>query len=110
MARDFGVGGVGEKRKHSLFAVCGEAMHVDGLPDHRGLIELEVAGVNDPTVGRIDGKGHAVRQAVGDPNELILKGPSVWVSPGATVLSSVLPASLCSSKRCRHIPSVRRLP
>ena len=35
----------------------------------------EVAGVNDAAVRRVDGERHAIRQAVGDPNEIDLKGP-----------------------------------
>ena len=61
---------VGEESQHSRRAELCQAMDVDTLAVDRGLIDLEVAGVNDHAVGRLDRERDAVGDAVGDAEEL----------------------------------------
>jgi hypothetical protein len=64
-----GVGGVGDDRQHPRVAQLGETMEVGRVLVHRRQVELEVAGVHQRAVGRVDGDGGGVGDAVGDAQE-----------------------------------------
>ena len=51
-----------------------ETVHVEVLAVDRGLVDLEIAGVDDHACGRMNGQRHAIRHAVGDADELDLEG------------------------------------
>ena len=61
---------VGEEREHALRPQLGESMQVEVLAVDRGLIDLEVAGVDDGADGRRDRQRHAVGHAVRHADEL----------------------------------------
>ena len=49
---------------------CGQPVDVDVLAVDRRLVDLEVSGVNDHAVRRLDGQRDAVRDAVRDAEKL----------------------------------------
>ena len=64
------VGAVGQQCQNTRRAELSQPVHVDALAVDRGLVDLEVAGVDDDAVRRLDGQRDAVRDAVGDPKKL----------------------------------------
>ena len=64
------VGGVGQERQYPFGAIAGKGGQVGQLPVHRGLVDLEVAGVDHHPLGGGDRQGAAVDDGVGDPDEL----------------------------------------
>ena len=68
--RPLDVGAVAEEGEHTLPSELREAVHVEGLTVDGGLVELEVAAVHDDAGRGVQGHRHAVRHAVGDPDQL----------------------------------------
>ena len=74
MALLVGVGGVGEQQADAL--VLGDGAHDAEVGEpavDRGEVELEVAGVQDRALRRVDGGGEAVGHRVGDGDELAVE-------------------------------------
>ena len=63
------VGGIRHEGQDARLAVAGERDEVGKLAVHRGLVELEVTGVNHHPLGSADRQGAAVHDGVGDPDE-----------------------------------------
>jgi hypothetical protein len=63
------VGAVGEERQHTPGAELREPMEIEMLAVDRGLIDLEIAGVDDRADRRRDRQRHAVGHAVRHPDE-----------------------------------------
>ncbi len=76
VAAPIDVGAVAEERQHAFRAERREAMQVERVAGERGLIDLEVAGVDQHALRRADDHRHAVRHAVGDADELDLERPN----------------------------------
>ena len=74
VAGALGVGGVGEQRQHPLFAVMGKAVQVRGLAGHRGLVDLEVAGMGQIALRGAHHKTHPVHDGVAYPDEFEFEG------------------------------------
>ena len=62
-----GAGRVGQQAEHALLAEPGEDREVGQLAVDRGVVELEVAGVDDRPDRRPQGDAHRVRDRVADP-------------------------------------------
>ena len=75
VAGAFGVGGVGHQGQDAFFAVVGEPVQVHDGAGHRGLVDLEVAGVRQVALGGVDHKAHPVHDGVADPDEFEFEGP-----------------------------------
>ena len=70
-ARALHVGRIGEQQQHAALAPLSQAGEVRALAVDRGLIELEVAGVDNRPEWSGDCQGHSIDDAVGhvDPFE-----------------------------------------
>ncbi len=64
------VGAVGQQGEDARRAELRQPVHVDALAVDRRLVDLEVAGVDDHAVRRLDGQRDAVGDAVRDAKEL----------------------------------------
>ena len=64
------VGAVGEQRQHAALAEFAEPVQVKALAVDRGLVDLEVAGVDDGAGRRLDRQRHAVWDGMRDAHEL----------------------------------------
>ena len=67
VARVLGPRRVRQEADHALLAEPGEDVEVGQLAVHRGVVELEVAGVDDGADRRAQGDAHRVRDGVADP-------------------------------------------
>ena len=63
-ARPLGVGGVAQQGQHALLAVFRNGHQVGGPGRQRGVVDLEVAGLDDHARRAVDGQGHRVRNGV----------------------------------------------
>src|SRR5262249_36428293 len=70
VARALAVGAVGQQRQHSFLPELGETSVVAGSFIRRGLVELEVSGVNYRSYWRCYRHPHAVRDTVRDREKL----------------------------------------
>ena len=61
---------VAEQRQHALGSQLREAGQVEGFAVERRLIDLEVAGMDDDALRRVDGHRHAIGHAVRHADEL----------------------------------------
>ena len=59
-----GVGRVAQQGQNALLAVIGQGGKVGGAAGQRGVIDLEVAGLDDGARRAVDGEGHGVRDGV----------------------------------------------
>ena len=59
-----GVGRVAQQGQNALLAVIGQGGKVGGAAGQRGIIDLEVAGLDDGARRAVDGEGHGVRDGV----------------------------------------------
>ena len=64
------VGGIGKQRQDTRLAVARKTCQVSQLAVHRGLVELEIAGMDHHPFRRGDGQGAAVHDGVGHTQEL----------------------------------------
>ena len=67
VAGQFGVGRVGKQQQDAGGAPFRQRREVNGLPVHRGMVNLEIAGVNNAAPGRFHADAHSVGDAVADP-------------------------------------------
>ena len=67
VALALGTGRVGQEEVHALPPPLGDEAQVGPRPVRRGVVELEVAGVDDRAAGVADGEPHAARNGVVDP-------------------------------------------
>ena len=58
------VGGVAQQSQHTLLAVLRQSSKVGGAAGQRGVVDLEVAGLDDGASRAVDGKGHRIRDGV----------------------------------------------
>ena len=72
-----GVGGVTAEEADAFAAVEGDAAEVGGFAHDGGVVDLEVAGVDDGAGGRMEGDAVGVRDGVGDIEEFGLDGSEV---------------------------------
>ena len=83
VAGPLGVGGVGHQGQDARFAVMGEAVQVHGAAGDRGLIDLEIAGMDQQALGGAHHKPHAVHDGMAHPDEFEFEGPQGQGRPGA---------------------------
>ena len=57
-ARTLGVGGIAQQGQHAALTVLGQCGQVGDTAGQRGIIDLEVAGLDDGARRAVDGKGH----------------------------------------------------
>ena len=70
-AGTLGVGGICQQSQHAAAAVLGNGGEVGhGIPGKRGVVDLEVAGMDYDTRWALDGKGQGVRDGVIDMDGL----------------------------------------
>ena len=93
----------------SVAAIAPMRAEVGAPAVDRGEVELEVAGVQDDALRRVQRDGVGVRHRVGDRDELDVEradhAPLAVARPGS---SSVRPSRPASSMRLRARPSVTR--
>ena len=77
VARVLGTGRVGQEAQDAFLAQAGEDREVGQLPVDRGVVELEVAGVDDRPDRRAQGDAHRVRDRVTDPERHHVERPDV---------------------------------
>ena len=77
-----GVGGVGHQDQDAGFAVMGKAVQVHGAAGNRGLVDLEIAGMDQEALGGAHHEPDAVHDGVAHPDEFELKGPQGQGLPG----------------------------
>ena len=63
-ARALRVGGVAQQCQHATAAVLGNGGQIGGAAGKRGVVDLEVAGLDHDTGGTLDGERHRVRNGV----------------------------------------------
>ena len=71
------VGGVDTEEEGAVFAQVGEAGEVCVLAEQRGVVNLEVAGVDDGAERGLDDEAGGVRDGVGDGEELHGEGANI---------------------------------
>ena len=69
-AAALGVRRVAQQQQHAFIADAPESLHVGRMAVGWRVVELEVAGVDDPSHGRLDGETDRVRDGVADGNRL----------------------------------------
>ena len=74
-----GVGGIGKQREYALIAQLSKTAQVDHAACHRGVVDLEVAGVDDRTRGGMDRHAHRVGDAVVDMDQLDVKASELYM-------------------------------
>ena len=77
VARVLGAGRVGQEAEDAFLAEPGEDREVGQLAVDRGVVELEVAGVDDRADRRPQGDAHRVRDRVADPERHDVEGADV---------------------------------
>ena len=82
-ARPLRVRRIAEQKQHALVAELAEAFEIGWRAIQRIGIQLEVAGVDDPADGRLDGQGHPVGNAVADGHGLDPERPQLHPVAGA---------------------------
>ena len=50
------IGGITHQSQNALLAQLGKSLQINGIAEHRGIIHLEVSGVDHHAGGRVDGK------------------------------------------------------
>ena len=63
-ARALRVGRVAQQGQHTALAILGQGGQVGHTAGQRGVVDLEVAGLDDGAGGAVDGKGHGIRDGV----------------------------------------------
>ena len=63
-ARTLGIGGVAQQGQNALLAVFGQGGQVGDAAGQRGVVDLEVTGLDDGACRAVDGKGHRIRDGV----------------------------------------------
>ena len=82
VAGPLGVGGVGHQGQDAGFAVMGETVQVHGAAGHRGLVDLEIAGMDQEALGGAHHEPDAVHDGMAHPDELEFKRPQDQGHPG----------------------------
>ena len=82
VARVLGTGRVRQEAQDALLAEAGEDREVRQLAVDRGVVELEVAGVDDRPDRRAQGDAHRVRDRVADPERHDVERPDVDLVAG----------------------------
>ena len=77
VAGALGVGRLAQHAQDPLLAQLGEPRQVDHLPLNRGVVDLEVAGVDDDAHRGGDGKGHRIGDRMVDMDCLDGEGPQL---------------------------------
>ena len=77
VARVLGAGRVGQQAQHAFLAEPGEDREVGQLAVDRGVVELEVAGVDDRPDRRAQRDAHRVRDRVADPERDHVERPDL---------------------------------
>ena len=67
IARHLGVGRIGTQQQHAAGAPPRQRGQVDGMPVHRRVVNLEIAGMDDRPVRRVNADAHRIRYAVAHP-------------------------------------------
>jgi hypothetical protein len=71
------VRGIADQRQHPFVADARESVSAGGLAEHRSLVDLPVAGVENPSVRRLDQHAIALRDRVGEGNEAHVERPEL---------------------------------
>ena len=82
VAGPLGVGGVGHQGQDARFAVVGKAVQVHGAAGNRGLVDLEIAGMDQEALGGAHHEPDAVHDGMAHPDELEFKRPQGQRLPG----------------------------
>ena len=81
-ARALRVGGVAQQCQHTALAILGQGGQVGHTAGQRGVVDLEVAGLDDGAGGAVDGKGHGIRDGVVHMDGLHGKAAQLDLLPG----------------------------